>query len=1073
MKEELFAMDCGCVHKTIVDENGKRLFLFDMNEEPDFPDCQKTWELLGDGRTVAVFQLESNLGQTWSRKLKPKNLEHMSALGAVLRPGCLQSVTEDGVSMTSHYCKRVNKEEDADPLHSSLSEMLSDTENVMIYQEQMMKIGAKLAGFNKKEVDQLRKCVTKNTTFVSKTRGIISIEELMKTGYKDDLFLVIDDLGNKHWKKIKEIWSTGKKAVHDVETSSGNYVSATQYHQFLCVDGWKAKCRLKPKKDWLISCRQIDFDGEDVLDLSHCLVITGILTEGYFPEDNTRGHFTNYDNFMMNTYINHYKNIFGQYPTMVNNFKVALINAESKKYLEQFMSSGLSHKKEFPQVMLGATKSTMASFLSFALGAEGGVSESGQFEYSSKSKKMIYQIKMMLLRYGIRSNLCEKKVRGRKDKYYRLYINCANDQQKLYDQLSYYWPQYKRDGLKKIIDKKKHNQFTSDVFPKELVKKLLNQYPWVGQNESGTIYTSDISRHRFSRIANKTEDKYWEKIANGYHCYEKFEGLKNRKSSIEVFDFTIDEDTPYIVANGMIIHNCVGKKNQKDLNEIGKVFIEKAEKIGIVTKEQAETIFENIKASGRYLFNKCLCPNTIVHIYNDKSPDITGKQAVILDDVKIGDLIYTKHGFSRVLDKIESGKKRLYKIITESGYTLKCTLDHKIDCYDGIQRPLHEIIENNHLIFADFGIGERIISCQSVGLERTIDIEVKNPSHTFYANGISVSNSHSYSYGSTGYDTAYLKSHFPVQYFTSCLSMAKDAEEKSILIQDSKSFGITVNPPCIRNSRGNFYTDGEQIWFGINNIKKIGRKNSSKLKNILLENNKDYKTINWVEWLLTCGQECNSTMKILVMAGAFDCMNIKRQLMLEHLKIVKELSDGEIKWVKNNIKDNFLDCLKNMAKTKKEGGGCHNNKRVEIVKSMISLVENCPYSLEDNVAWIVWAEEQTLGLPVSKNKVESYDLSDINCYAKEYNDGMCGRLTIGVELVQVKEITTKKGKNVGSKMAFIVGSDKTGIIENIVCFPDKWKDFSEFLVEGNTVLISGERKSKDDGFVVGMVSQLV
>lgn len=675
MKEELFAMDCGCVHKTIVDENGKRLFLFDMNEEPDFPDCPKTWELLGDGRTVAVFQLESNLGQTWSRKLKPKNLEHMSALGAVLRPGCLQSVTEDGVSMTSHYCKRVNKEEDADPLHSSLNEMLSDTENVMIYQEQMMKIGAKLAGLDKKEVDKLRK--------------------------------------------------------------------------------------------------------------------------------------------------------------------------------------------------------------------------------------------------------------------------------------------------------------------------------------------------------------------------------------------------------------AVGKKNQKDLNEIGKVFIEKAEKIGIVTKEQAETIFENIKASGRYLFNKCLCPNTIVHIYNDKSPDITGKQAVILDDVKIGDLIYTKHGFSRVLDKIESGKKRLYKIITESGYTLKCTLDHKIDCYDGIQRPLHEIIENNHLIFADFGIGERIISCQSVGLERTIDIEVKNPSHTFYANGISVSNSHSYSYGSTGYDTAYLKSHFPVQYFTSCLSMAKDAEEKSILIQDSKSFGITVNPPCIRNSRGNFYTDGEQIWFGINNIKKIGRKNSSKLKNILLENNKDYKTINWVEWLLTCGQECNSTMKILVMAGAFDCMNIKRQLMLEHLKIVKELSDGEIKWVKNNIKDNFLDCLKNMAKTKKEGGGCHNNKRVEIVKSMISLVENCPYSLEDNVAWIVWAEEQTLGLPVSKNKVESYDLSDINCYAKEYNDGMCGRLTIGVELVQVKEITTKKGKNVGSKMAFIVGSDKTGIIENIVCFPDKWKDFSEFLVEGNTVLISGERKSKDDGFVVGMVSQLV
>ena len=69
-----------------------------MSESIDY-NCEKTWELFHEGRTKGVFQLESNLGKSWSKKLKPRNLEELAALVALIRPGCLKAI-QDGKSMT-------------------------------------------------------------------------------------------------------------------------------------------------------------------------------------------------------------------------------------------------------------------------------------------------------------------------------------------------------------------------------------------------------------------------------------------------------------------------------------------------------------------------------------------------------------------------------------------------------------------------------------------------------------------------------------------------------------------------------------------------------------------------------------------------------------------------------------------------------------------------------------------------------------------------------------------------------------------------------------------------------------
>ena len=125
----------------------------------DYKD-DKTWGLFKDGRTKGVFQLESNLGKSWSKKVSPHNLEELAALIALIRPGCLKAISE-GKSMTQHYVDRKSKKDKVTYLDESLEEILSPTYGVLVYQEQSMRIAQKLAGFDLKEADKLRKAIGK------------------------------------------------------------------------------------------------------------------------------------------------------------------------------------------------------------------------------------------------------------------------------------------------------------------------------------------------------------------------------------------------------------------------------------------------------------------------------------------------------------------------------------------------------------------------------------------------------------------------------------------------------------------------------------------------------------------------------------------------------------------------------------------------------------------------------------------------------------------------------------------------------------------------------------------------
>ncbi|HEX6125630.1 MAG TPA: DNA polymerase III subunit alpha [Pyrinomonadaceae bacterium] len=116
---------------------------------------EKTMHLFGEGRTDAVFQFESGGMQEICRRLKPKELEDLSALNALYRPGPI-----DG-GMIDDYIARHRGEKQVRYLVPEMKEILSNTYGVLVYQEQIMQLAQKLAGYSLGEADMMRRAMGK------------------------------------------------------------------------------------------------------------------------------------------------------------------------------------------------------------------------------------------------------------------------------------------------------------------------------------------------------------------------------------------------------------------------------------------------------------------------------------------------------------------------------------------------------------------------------------------------------------------------------------------------------------------------------------------------------------------------------------------------------------------------------------------------------------------------------------------------------------------------------------------------------------------------------------------------
>ncbi|MGK0500726.1 MAG: DNA polymerase-3 subunit alpha [Oceanicoccus sp.] len=157
---------------------------------------KKTYDLLKDAKTTAVFQLESRGMKDLIKRLQPDNLEDMIALVALFRPGPLDSGMVDDFVNRKHGRAEVAYP-DAKYQHEWLKPILEPTYGVIVYQEQVMQIAQELAGYSLGGADVLRRAMgKKNLEEMARQRS--SFEDGAKSkGVDPALAIKIFDLVEK------------------------------------------------------------------------------------------------------------------------------------------------------------------------------------------------------------------------------------------------------------------------------------------------------------------------------------------------------------------------------------------------------------------------------------------------------------------------------------------------------------------------------------------------------------------------------------------------------------------------------------------------------------------------------------------------------------------------------------------------------------------------------------------------------------------------------------------------------------------------------------------------------------
>ncbi len=112
-----------------------------------------TYELLGQGKTMAVFQFESEGMQKSLKQLKPESLEDLTAMNALYRPGPMANIPE--------FIDRKHGRKQISYLHPLMESSLKKTYGVIVYQEQVMQLVRDIAGFSLAQADILRRAMGK------------------------------------------------------------------------------------------------------------------------------------------------------------------------------------------------------------------------------------------------------------------------------------------------------------------------------------------------------------------------------------------------------------------------------------------------------------------------------------------------------------------------------------------------------------------------------------------------------------------------------------------------------------------------------------------------------------------------------------------------------------------------------------------------------------------------------------------------------------------------------------------------------------------------------------------------
>ncbi len=311
---------------------------------------------------------------------------------------------------------------------------------------------------------------------------------------------------------------------------------------------------------------------------------------------------------------------------------------------------------------------------------------------------------------------------------------------------------------------------------------------------------------------------------------------------------------------------------------------------------------------------------------------------------------------------------------------------------------------------------------------------------TFAAYGFN--KAHAASYGNLAYKTAYMKANFPVDYMAAVLTAdAGDVEKISEVINECKRMGISISPPSVNESKGNFTVmDEHSIRFGLYSIKNFG---TGVADSIIAEREKKGRFEDISDFVSRIADKNlnKKSLESLIQSGALDDYAERGVLM-------------------HNI-ERLLEFHRELTKAPVDQGSLFGGLSTAPALAKLRLEPSPDVSTDQKLTW----EKDLLGLYISGHPLDKHAAKLANAknsikHAKEHLKNVETVIAGYVETVQT--ILTKKGE----KMAFLKISDLSDSIE-VVIFPNLLKENDSLIVSGNCIMLKGKisERNGEDSFV--------
>jgi len=296
--------------------------------------------------------------------------------------------------------------------------------------------------------------------------------------------------------------------------------------------------------------------------------------------------------------------------------------------------------------------------------------------------------------------------------------------------------------------------------------------------------------------------------------------------------------------------------------------------------------------------------------------------------------------------------------------------------------------------------------------------------------------SHSAAYALISYQTAYLKTHYPVEFMAALLSSEMGDTDKVIKnLAECRERGIEVLPPDINESRADFTVGGDKIRFGLAAVKNVGEK----AVEVILESREGegaFRSLFDFCRRVDLGAVNRRVVESLVKCGAFDSTGVSRARMIAALDEAMKAGQSYQKGRQSNQIDIF-DTLGAGAGNGGERNGEHYPQAEE-------------WSAQQQLA----CEKESLGFYITGHPLDKYEgalkkwttgaIVDI----RERSSG--GEVKVGGVVTALRLRNTKKGERYASFQL----EDRTGFVE-ILVWPDVYRRCMETLVLDDPILVHG------------------